>query len=388
MPTDAHITHQQPLFSHEGADFYRIPGLLTTRDGTLLAFCQHRKESVSDFGHESDGVLRRSTDGGRTWSEPKVLATKQGVDIHTGPVVQDRETGRIHKFYRYWPAKNGKQVVNQTTYAEMRQRGLIDHVVWSDDDGQTWTQPQPIELPFPDDATSTGVGNGSHGIQLVSGDLAIAAGYNDASGAMHNVVLLSGDGETWRIGANDPQATSMREFIFAQLSDGRVYCNFRDNPGGDRRQVSWAPADLTSFGEVRRDDELPEPVAHAGVNFVSPHETHQAGVLMFSNPNVRNLAGGWNKHTRQKMTVRASLDGGESWPHALELWAGPAAYSDVAVTEEEGAWFVHVLYEQGDDPEEEARYSKRVVHAKLPLAHLLDHAAADFPPEVIEPSKK
>ncbi|MFW6132341.1 MAG: sialidase family protein [Planctomycetota bacterium] len=384
MSTDTTSVHQQPLYEHQGKNYYRIPGLLATTDGTLLAFCQHRKSSVSDHGHDSDNLVRRSTDGGKTWSPPVVVATSKGVDIHTGPVVQHRRSGRIYKFCRYWPVKNAKAVLASTPYRQMRERGLIDHVSVSDDDGKTWSAPEPIVLPFPDDARSVGVGNGVHGIQLANGDLAIAGGYRQDAGARVNLVLLSSDGgATWRAGAKDPNASSIREFIFAQLSDGRVYCNFRNNKEGDRRLTSLAPADLSSFGDIRRDRHLPEPVAHAGVNFIQPTRDRPEGVLLFSNPNVRNVAGRWNKHSRRKMTVRASLDSGKTWSHAVELWEGPAAYSDIAVTQEDGAWFVHVLYEQGDDPEEYARYSKRVVHAKLPLAALLASPAADYPPDVI-----
>jgi len=372
---------QEALFEHDGQDFFRIPGLLVTREGTLLAFCQQRKGSVSDHGHESDNLVRRSDDGGATWSPAAVIATKPGIDVHNGPAVQDRHSGRIFKFSRYWPIQNWKEVLGNTPYARMRESGLIDHVAISDDDGQTWSRSEAIAMPFPQDATSTGTGNGMHGIQLANGDLAIAAGYRSASGVLANVVLLSSDGgKTWRTGAADPKANSAREFIFAQLADGSVYCNFRNNVEGNHRLISRAPADMSTFGDIHHDTNLPEPVAHAGISYIPAEKQWTNGILLFSNPNVHNVNGGWNKYSRQKMTVRASLDGGATWQHALEIWDGPAAYSDIAVTCEEGEWFVHVLYEQGDGFEETARYSKRIVHALLPLSALLASKAQDFPP--------
>src|ERR1039457_4497144 len=55
-----------------GYHTYRIPALIVTSNQTLLAFCEGRKNSASDTG-DIDLLLKRSTDGGKTWSEPQVV---------------------------------------------------------------------------------------------------------------------------------------------------------------------------------------------------------------------------------------------------------------------------------------------------------------------------
>ncbi len=79
------MLEQQHLFTTEGTHVYRIPSLMTAADGTLLASCNVRKGGKGDFGHDTDVVLRRSHDGGRTWEPTQVLASRPGADIHGGP---------------------------------------------------------------------------------------------------------------------------------------------------------------------------------------------------------------------------------------------------------------------------------------------------------------
>ena len=123
------------VFAHEGKDWYRIPSVVVSKGGAVLAFASRRKGSVHDFGHETDVVLRRSLDGGRTWQPMQTLVTRKDTDIHHGPAVVDRATGTILKLCRYWPAKGDPhKLVSTTPYARMRELGYIDHFVESRDD--------------------------------------------------------------------------------------------------------------------------------------------------------------------------------------------------------------------------------------------------------------
>jgi sialidase-1 len=51
----------------EGYALYRSPGLVVTKAGTVLAYCEARRTGKSDWD-TIDLMLRRSIDGGRTWS--------------------------------------------------------------------------------------------------------------------------------------------------------------------------------------------------------------------------------------------------------------------------------------------------------------------------------
>ncbi len=337
------LQNRQVLFERSDDDWYRIPSIAVLEGGVVLAFASLRKGGPGDFGHETDVVLRRSTDGGRTFGSPQTLASAPGIDIHHGPVVVDRHSGRVLKFCRYWPAMgDGKGFTGRIPYGEMVERGLIDHVMVSRDGGATWSTPRPIVLDFPDDATSTGTGNGNHGIQLDDGRLIIQAGFCRPRGERHCCVFLSEDGGlSWRRGATAPMSVT-REFAMAQLADGSIYWNFRTRSAGTGcREVSWSNEPERSFGEIRRDEALPEPWSHAGLVHMSGDEG--AGTLVFTNPNRRNTDGRHSPELRRELTVRFSFDCGMTWPVARAINREYASYSDLAAAGDT----VYCLYENG-----------------------------------------
>lgn len=83
----------------DGYHTYRIPGMVMTLDGTLLAYATVRDADIWDYGNY-DTVLRRSTDGGKTWSPMEVLLDggKSTVDNCVLIVDQKRE-GIVHHVY-------------------------------------------------------------------------------------------------------------------------------------------------------------------------------------------------------------------------------------------------------------------------------------------------
>ncbi|MBN2449817.1 MAG: exo-alpha-sialidase [Lentisphaeria bacterium] len=353
------------LFAREpGGVFYRIPSLAPAPDGSLLAFASRRKGSLGDFGHETDVVLRRSADGGESWSEIRTIASRRDTDIHHGPAVVDRDTRTILKFCRFWPASGDPQrTVSSTPYAEMAARGLIDHVLRSTDCGVSWSPPEPLPLPFPEGAVSAATGNGVHGIQLTTGRLLIQGGYVLA-GDRHICIFLSDDhGQRWRLGAAARVGHNIREFGMAALDPRRVYVNVRSQTGS-RRWVGVSPDGGESFPEFVEDAALPEPRCHAGLARVSD------GGLLFSNPAI--AYGSVPKgRERANMTARSSRDGGLTWPAARVLWAGPASYSDLAVAAD---GTVFCLYERGrEGPCEE------IALARFRLEWLRENTPADAP---------
>ncbi len=359
---------RQTLFQREGHNTYRIPSIVLTAKGTVLAFTGKRKGSSSDFGHPTDVVLRRSTDGGKNFGPPVTIATAPETDIHSGPVVIDRHSQRIFKFCRYWPA-GGKprETVYQTPYSEMRRRGLIDHLIISSDDGQTWTDPKPLPLPYPDDAVSCGTGNGNHGIQLADGRLLIQGAYVPRSGPHADqrvmCVFLSDDrGETWRMGAAAPSPV-IREYTLAQLADGSIYYNFRNGVKGViYRWVGRHESPGEVFPELVEDKQLYEPRCHAGLAFAPPTEDHPQGALLFSNPRPMGDDNTFLDGRRRDLSILASLDGGRTWPILRQIDRRPAAYSDLATD----GRTVHCLFETG-----ERNCYERMDYLQLPLEQLL-----------------
>ncbi|MGM0488877.1 MAG: sialidase family protein [Planctomycetota bacterium] len=320
---------------------YRIPGILALENGTVLAFCADRK-GRGDFGHETTTVLRRSTDGGETWGPIREIAARPGTDIHSGPVVHDRATGRIFKFCRFWPAaKNAKTITNSKTYAEMTELGWIDHVQTSDDGGRTWTKPKRMKMDFPPDVHSAATGNGVHGIQLSSGRLLIQGGYSERApdGRLPRrcCVFASDDhGEHWRriLDMDTADINVIREFVMAEKQNGEVYYNIRSTTG-------WRA--VFDGSKPRDDDELRDVQCHAGLAVRPRGDGHP--IWFFTHPDPVGEARQYNfSRRRQRLVLRISEDEGKTWPGEFVVHESAAAYSDVAVAPD---GTVLVLFENG-----------------------------------------
>ncbi len=323
---------------------YRIPSLVVTKDGAILAFASKRKApkdydrlNIRDWGHESDVSLLRSTDKGKTWEEERILASKDSIDIHCGPALVDYQTGRIFKFMRYHPAwdyDSSKEYAFNVPLQQMRNEGYGDHYVFSDDDGQTWTEPQPIYLPYPENAYGCGVGNGIHGIQLTSGRLIIQAKYyflnvyNEE--VTHRVLFYSDDhGQTWNHGTiikSSGVAMSTQEFPIVEYKPNEIYINFRSGEG--YRVILYSLDGGLTVSNPIQDKNLPGPKCHAGlIRFPSESEA----TILFCCPGIQYGGNVSSGEARNRLTIYFSRDGGHNWHNRRVVCQGKSAYSDIAV---------------------------------------------------------
>lgn len=305
----------------DGYFVYRIPSLLVTPKGTLLAFCEGRKTSLSDDG-DNDLVLRRSTDGGRTW-KPLQLVHEEGGDavISIGnpcPVI-DQATGKI------WLGMNRKNG-----------RVLLTH---SDDDGATWSPAVDItsHASQPDwgwYALGPGVGiqieRGPH-----KGRLVLPANHRtttDRSGPSASHVIYSDDrGRTWQIGGTVGLHTNECQLV-ETLSPGgsELLINARNHWARSGNRPELAGKRITSrssdggmtWSEPAFDAALIESACQASLVRWAWPEQGGKSVLLFANPASTSR--------RERMTVRASFDEGRTWPESRLIDPGPVAYSCLA----------------------------------------------------------
>jgi sialidase-1 len=337
---------QQDVFvaGQDGYHTYRIPALILTTNGTLLAFCEGRKHSRSDTG-DIDLLLKRSADGGKTWSPQQVVWNDDANTCGNPCPVVDQQTGTIWLLLTHNPGSTVESRIKQHDAGGTR-------TVWvsrSVDNGQTWSAPADITAATKDPAwgwyaTGPGVGiqveHGAHAGRLVipcdhSYPMTNSAGDKAEVGDGSHVIYSDDHGQTWRLGGvARPQ---MNESQVAEVADGKgtLLLNMRTAAKPKRRAQSLSHDGGQTWTPPQEVSELVEPRCQASLlRYDWPHGT-EPGRMLFSNP-----AGA----RRTVLTVRMSRDDGKTWPVARVLHAGPAAYSCLTVLPDKS---VGCLYECG-----------------------------------------
>ncbi|NLS97192.1 MAG: exo-alpha-sialidase [Planctomycetaceae bacterium] len=305
-----------------GYDTYRIPSLIKTKSGALLAICEGRKTGRGDSGN-IDLLMRRSTDGGQTWSPTQVIwDDKENTCGNPCPVV-DQETGTILLLSTHNLGIDREKEIIALTSKGTRTVWLLK----STDDGLSWSKPQEITQTAkkPDwtwYATGPGIGiqiqHGPHKGRLVIPCDHIEADTKD----YYSHVIYSDDrGETWQLGGSTPE-DQVNECEVVELADppGRLMLNMR-NYDRDNRTRQTAVSDdggLTWQGQ-KHDPVLIEPICQASIRRLRWPTDARPGAILFSNPA--------SQEGREKMTVRVSFDDAKTWSHSALVNEGFSAYS-------------------------------------------------------------
>ncbi len=315
----------------EGYFSHRIPALLATSKGTLLAFCEARSGSASDSA-PTDVVLRRSLDNGKTWTPAQVVAHFPHFTVGNPAPVEDRKTGVIWLLLTANPAGLTEKEIEDGSPGGTR----TVWITYSSDEGASWSPAREITSSTKkSDWTwyATGPGNG---IQLKSGRLLVPCDHKVAGTHAYysHVIYSDDDGMTWKIGGSAGPETN--ESAVVQLANGSLLLNMRSYSGRHRRAVAYSHDDGLTWSPVRLDPALIEPVCEA--SFIRYTLAREAGRnrLLFSNP--ADVA------RRDRMTVRLSYDEGKTWPVARLVYQGFSAYSSLAVLRDRT---IGLLYERG-----------------------------------------
>jgi sialidase-1 len=318
---------------------YRIPGVVVTPKGTVLAYAEARKNGSSDWG-EIEIHLRRSTNGGKTWEASSQIA-HHGARLEGNPrkaeggekeqtvnnpvAIVDRETGAIEFLY----------CINYARCYSMR----------STDDGVTWSAPvditasfEPFRAKYDWKVIATGPG---HGIQIRSGRLVVPiwlaygkAGDHAPSAA--GTIYSDDHGMTWQAGElclpNEGDFGNPNETMITEVSNGCVMLVSRSVSKANRKIVTTSPNGATDWTTPVFHDQLWEPVCMASI-IAHPSKP---GTLIYSNPHTlkldkdgKEVPGGRGK--RENLCIKLSHDDGKTWPINKVIDPGKAAYSDLAV---------------------------------------------------------
>jgi sialidase-1 len=333
--------HKKDLFisGNDDVNIYRIPILLVTPKGTLLAFCEARD---GDDGDPTDSVVKRSRFNGNSgdsnklngqsrtfgygfnWEPMQVVLPGKGKAIMQNTPVIDHSTGTI--FLCCYEVTGGLKQHLKTPYAG---RTLL---LQSNDDGKTWSTPRDLTPNFPNFIAGPSIG-----IQLKSGRL-IIPGYSKESRYSGSRVMYSDDhGKTWKLGAQVKGHTNESQAV--ELSDGSLMLNSRYETSAKCRYVALSRDGGETWYKEFEDKNLPDPRCQACLMRLPTKNRDGKNQLLFSNPfNAKSL-------NRSNMTVKLSNDEGKSWKISRTIFSGPAAYSCMAVLADGN---IGLLYESGD----------------------------------------
>lgn len=332
------LTEAIPIYisGEEGYACFRIPAILTTKSGTLLAFAEGRKGGCSDTG-DIDLLLKRSEDGGKSWSSLAVVWDDgQNTCGNPAPVL-DEESGNV-LLLATWNRGDDKEseIIAQTSTDTRRV-----FVLRSSNDGQSWSRPKEITTVVKkENWTWYATGPGS-GIQLskgpYAGRLMVACDHIEAETKKYysHVIYSDDGGENWQLGGSTPQ-DQVNECEVVQLKDGRLMLNMRNYDRDQHaRQLAYSEDGGMHWQNMRHTPELIEPICQGAM---LRYDKDDASYVLFSNPA--------SKEQRVNMTLKGSKDGGETWRELKQLYAGPSAYSDLTKV---GAHHIGILYERGEE---------------------------------------
>lgn len=367
-----------------GVSLFRIPGIVVTTKGTVLAYAEARRSVRGDWG-EIEVHLKRSLDSGKTWlptqhiahQGPRLLAPEdrrskmlepQQQTVGNPVAIVDLKTGVVHFLY----------CVNYARCFYMK----------SDDEGATWSAPIEITATFeafkPDynwNVLATGPG---HGIQLKTGRLVVpiwlAAGQNGAHHPSAMGTIYSDDhGKTWQRGAiaiaNSKEIPDPNETSIAELSDGRVSLNIRSHVKSNRRLLMTSADGASNWTEPQAHEELWEPICFgSSLNLTAPDGKP---ALLFCNPRNLDVKQGQARpgqgRLRQNLSLHLSRDDGKTWPYIKTIEAEGSGYSDLAALPD---GTILIFYERG--PQDKPQNSiGRLTVARVPFGWVAENSKAN-----------
>ena len=327
----------------DGVHTSRIPGLATSKNGTLMAIYDARYESARDLQGHMDIALNRSFDGGRTWEPMQVVLDRKEwggmpekyngvsdacilVDDRTGDIyvaglwmhgLLDAETGKwvegltadSTRWLHQWRAKG-----SQPGFGVKETSQFL--ITKSSDDGLTWSEPINITSAKKKEWWLFAPAPGQ-GITMTDGTLVFPSQGRDENGTSFSNITWSKDGgETWK--TSNPATKNTTECAVVELQDGSLMLNMRDNRNRGNEEVNGRSVFVTSdLGETWKEHPtsrkaLIEPTCMASLH---THRYMEDGVekslLLFVNPASTSK--------RNNITLKVSYDGGNTWPEEKQI---------------------------------------------------------------------
>ena len=326
----------------QGYAIYRIPGLVVTGQGTVLAYGEARKTARGDWG-TIDILLRRSTDGGKTWSAQRSVARVTGKKTKNPVALAQKLATTDEVTYHNPVAIPGRSP--RTVHLVFCLEYMRAFYLRSDDDGVTFSTPREITGAFEEFRThydwkvlATGPG---HGIRLKNGRLLIPVWLSLGTGghahrpSVAGTIYSDNDGTSWHAGEialpNEGDFTIPNETAAVQLANGDVLLNSRTESKKHRRLLTTSKDGATKWTRPRFHEQLVEPICMGTMARLSLRPTR----LLFANPDNLSRADGREEpgktRDRKNLTVQLSYDESRTWGVKRPIDTGYSGYSDLAV---------------------------------------------------------
>lgn len=325
------------VFTREADDAYaaiRIPAIVQSKRGTLLAFAEGRPVD-HDHG-KNDIILKRSEDGGQTWGAMQVLANSGDDSLNDPCALALHDPDRILLFYQRYPEGYHGRASGHTKLADPGYGGPTNtqtFLITSEDDGKTWSEPRDMTrtLRRPD---AVAVGSPGNFIQLARGAhpgrLVLPLYENiplGESGRMHKLSAAYSDdlGETWQLGARvsydniDGWGT---EAQIAECADGTLLLSARNQDGGVGRILARSNDGGVTWGQAWFETALQTPPCMSSL-VARVDSGGENTVLFHTLPNT--------KDQRENGQLYRSTDCGATWTHDQAIYPGEFAYSALVV---------------------------------------------------------
>ena len=323
IPFVSHTNELKYIFKSgsEGYNTFRIPSIITTDSGVVLAFAEGRKNSSSDSG-DIDLVLKRSTDGGKTWGDLIVIRDDStNVCGNPSPVI-DRKTGKIFLLSTWNRGDDTESEIINMTSVDTRRVYVMNSI----DEGLSWSKPIEITDKVKKPNWTWYATGPVHGIQIREGSkkgrMIIPCDHIEANTKKYysHIIYSDDGGSSWNIGGATPQ-DQVNECSVAEIGKGKLILNMRNYDRTQmNRKISISNDYGESWGDIYDDKALVEPICQASILRYS-FKGYGRNDLLFINPA--------DKNKRLNMTLRLSNDLGRTWKAEFLLHEGPSAYSDI-----------------------------------------------------------
>jgi len=349
----------------------------------VLAYCEARKSDKGDWG-TIDILLRRSTDGGKTWGARTNIAHVPGPKAKNSVALAQKlaTTGEVtYNNPVAIPDANGAvHFLFCLEYARC-------FYLRTDDDGLTFSKPIEITAAFekfrPEydwKVLATGPG---HGLQLKTGRLVVPVWISTGTGghahrpSVTSVIYSDDLGRTWTrgeiAGPNEGEWSIPNETCAVQLADGRVLLNMRSESKANRRLLTTSRDGATGWSRPQFHEQLLEPICMASMVRLSEVPASDKNRVLFSNPHTLDRADGkaapGKNRDRKNISVKLSYDESATWPVSKTVEPGFSGYSDLAVAND---GTILLFYERGSTDGKDIYRTGSLTVARFNLEWLTD----------------